>query len=70
GEVNIAVYDLTGRLVKHLISETQTAGTHTIEYSAPRGLNSGLLIYKITLNGNDGVKTITKKMSVGLVSNR
>ncbi len=64
GKVDIAVYDLTGRLVKHLLSENQTAGAHQIQYNAPNNLNSGLLIYKITLNGNNGIKTITKKMSV------
>ncbi len=62
--VMLKVYDITGREVKSLVNEQQSAGYHTVRFDAS-SLSSGLYFYKIIVNGANGMSTeITKTMSV------
>jgi len=49
--VKITVYDLTGRLVRELVNENQTAGAHTVQWNGidrnGRPAASGLYLYRI-----------------------
>jgi len=50
GQVNIAVYDITGRLVKQLVSETMRAGRHTVTFNAT-GIPSGVYMVRMSAGG-------------------
>jgi hypothetical protein len=45
--VNISIYDVTGRRVKELLNKNLSAGTHTVDFNAS-DLASGTYIYRIT----------------------
>jgi hypothetical protein len=55
--VRLTIYDRLGREVKVLVDESQSAGTHTIEFNASN-LPSGIYFYRIRANE----KTEVKKM--------
>ena len=59
GNVNISVYDVTGKLVRELTSGYRSAGLHSIEWDgtnqAGASVPSGMYYYKIT--SKDGIKT-------------
>ncbi len=57
--VNLAIYDLTGRLVETLVNETQQPGMHQVQWSRKRN-PSGVYFYRI----NAGSFTETRKMVV------
>ena len=57
GNVNLMVYDLTGRVVATLVNESQEAGNHTTSF-AGANLPSGLYYYRLT----SGSFTATAKM--------
>lgn len=56
--VNITVYDLSGKEVSLLLNETKPAGRYSVEWNA-NGFASGIYFYKLTINGS---QTIEKKM--------
>ena len=45
-EVTLEVFDVTGRLVRTLVNETQTSGTHTVTFNGEH-LSSGLYLYRL-----------------------
>lgn len=45
-EVQLHIYDITGRKIKTLVNQWQTAGVHSITFDAP-DLASGIYIYKL-----------------------
>lgn len=45
--VNLDVYDISGKLVKKLISKEMSLGKYSVEFNG-EGLNSGLYFYKLT----------------------
>ncbi len=62
------MYDITGRLVKHLVNEYQTSGVHTVRYDNSSNLQGGVLIYRVTFEGTEREKTVTRKMILKSVS--
>lgn len=65
--VNIRVYDMTGKEVANLVSGVQSAGYHTIQFDATQ-LASGVYFYKINgtaVNNSDNqLFSITRKMTL------
>ncbi|MGB9697307.1 MAG: T9SS type A sorting domain-containing protein [Ignavibacteria bacterium] len=59
--VEIMLYDITGREIKKLVSETQKAGYYTLEVNG-MGLASGVYFYRIMAEGNGNRYVMTKKM--------
>lgn len=61
--VHISVYDLSGRLVKNLLSGNQVPGVHEVEFNAS-GFSSGVYFYTIKVKSQNGKLnfTNTKKM--------
>lgn len=57
GLVNLAVYDVMGRLVKTLVNKEQDAGAHSIYWKA-ENLSTGIYFYRLIL----GRRALTKKM--------
>jgi hypothetical protein len=59
-EVNLAVFDITGREVTNIIeNKVLPAGNHSIEFNASN-LNSGVYLYRLKA----GSKTLTKKLTL------
>lgn len=58
--VSIEIYDVTGRLVETVVNGKQSAGKHTIKFSAER-LSSGVYFYRLRVDKNI---LATKKMIV------
>lgn len=58
-DVNLAVYDVSGRLVERLVGWTEAAGTHSLEWNTS-GHPNGIYFYRLEA---DGV-TITRKIAV------
>jgi len=56
-QVNLAVYNIKGEVVKSLVNSSLKAGYHSIDFDAT-GLNSGVYIYKMTTQE----LSFTKKM--------
>lgn len=56
-QVNLEIFDMTGRKVKTLVNAVQPAGNHQVQFEA-HGLSSGVYIYKL----NAGAFTSVKKM--------
>lgn len=57
GFVILSVFDINGRLVKEIVNEKQSAGSHEVNFSG-EGLPSGVYYYSLTA---DGVTIDTKK---------
>jgi len=57
GDVNLSVYDITGRLVATLVDEKQMAGHRSVDWDAST-VSSGLYFYKLSI----GDFTETKRM--------
>jgi hypothetical protein len=57
--VNIRVYDMTGREVRTLVNSFQNAGTYSVNFNA-NNLSSGIYFY--VLRVNNGSNEITKTM--------
>jgi hypothetical protein len=57
GQVNLKVYDLTGRLVRSLVKEYQKAGPHRVRFTAQE-LPAGIYFYRLTA----GRATQTRQM--------
>ena len=62
GLVNIIIYDILGRRVKTLISQTQTAGQRSVQWNATndygKPVSAGVYLYQI----QTGKHISTKKM--------
>lgn len=56
--VELDVYDLTGRMVKKLESGLKSSGTHSITFDGS-DLSSGLYVYALRANGFSDVKKMT-----------
>ena len=56
--VELDVYDLTGRMVKRLESGVKSSGTHSITFDGS-DLSSGLYVYALRANGFADVKKMT-----------
>jgi hypothetical protein len=64
--VNISIYNSLGQLIKVLVHEEKSRGSHMVKWDG-RNLfgnivNSGIYFYRFEANGKKGEKTITKKM--------
>jgi len=55
GFVELKVYDIQGREVKALVSESMEQGTHKIHFDAT-GMTSGVYYYTLTHNGHKQTK--------------
>jgi len=55
GRVDLIIYDVSGRLIKNLVSEIKNAGYYTVEFNASN-LASGVYFYRITVNDFTAVK--------------
>ncbi|HMS65471.1 MAG TPA: T9SS type A sorting domain-containing protein [Ignavibacteria bacterium] len=60
GNVNLKIYDLTGREIQNLVSEFKTPGTYSVQFNAT-GLASGMYFYRIIVQGEKSYD-ITRKM--------
>ncbi len=56
--VNIAVFDITGRIIKILVNQEQNTGLYSVDFDASE-LSSGLYFYVLEVNGE---KIDSKKM--------
>ena len=61
--VTVRVYDVLGTEVKELVSNTQTAGAHTINFNASN-LPSGVYIYRITASHNGRIEFTESKQMI------
>ena len=69
GQVQIKIYDLTGRLVKVIANATQPAGAHSAQWDGTdfqgTPVAAGIYIYRIEFVGTNGKKMVqSKKMSL------
>ena len=55
GFVELKVYDLTGRLVKTLVSDMKNAGSYNVEFNA-EGISSGVYFYKLSTDNFSDIK--------------
>ncbi len=60
GKVNLAIFDLRGRLVRNLVSGQMEAGSHDVVWNGrdDRGQHSAAGVYFARLNSADGTRTI------------
>ncbi len=61
--VNIIIYDISGREVTTLVSGIQPAGNHSVSFNAS-GLSSGIYFYKMTVNNSTSEYTRIMKMTL------
>lgn len=59
GNIDLRVYDMTGKEVAVIVSEFRTAGYHTVNFNAAN-LSSGVYVYRLV----SGQNVETKKMSL------
>jgi hypothetical protein len=55
--VNLEVYDVLGREIRMLVSERQSAGTHSVTFNAG-GLSSGVYFYRLTAGSYGDTKKL------------
>ena len=55
GIVLLEVFSVSGQLVKTLVSETQSAGNHAVDF-AEKSLASGMYMYKLSFNNQSVIK--------------
>jgi hypothetical protein len=58
-QVRLAIYDMTGREVAVLVSESRSAGVHRVSWNAGNA-SSGVYLYRLTANGQN----LTGKMTL------
>ncbi len=61
GIVRLNVYDMSGKVVSSLVSETQQQGYYTVTFDAS-SLSTGVYYYKLSFEGNGNNFVATKKM--------
>jgi len=54
-QVNVSVFDITGKYVTTLVDEYKNAGTYTISWKS-EGLNSGVYFYRLKAGGFSAIK--------------
>lgn len=54
-DVEISIYDITGRLVRTVVNGVKNAGTHTFTFDASN-LSSGVYLYRLKTNSNTLIK--------------
>jgi hypothetical protein len=63
-DVEIVVFDVTGRVVKNLVSDTRDAGQYTVDWDlrdeSGSAVPSGIFFYRLTV----GAETVTQKLMV------
>lgn len=59
GQVNLAVYDINGRLINELVNEVQDAGNYRVTVDG-HNISSGVYFYRLT----SGSFSMTKKMTL------
>lgn len=57
-DVTLTVYEITGRQVAELVDETQSAGSHSVNWNA-QNLASGVYLYRITAGDFTSVRKLT-----------
>jgi hypothetical protein len=55
GFVTLTIYDILGRELAVLVNEIKDAGFYTVDFNAGK-LNSGIYIYRLTVNGVSSIK--------------
>ena len=64
GPVELAVFDVTGRKVRTLVNESQTAGSHAVRWEGMNdqneGVSSGVYFYRLTATN----ETLTRSMLI------
>jgi hypothetical protein len=60
GRVNMAVYDVAGRLVTSLVEGSHTAGYHTVEWSDDGNVGTGVYFLKLRLGRDE----VTRKVVI------
>ena len=56
-KVNLAVYDLLGRVMRVLVDEVQGTGEHAVRFEAG-GIASGVYVYRLAVNGMATARTM------------
>lgn len=49
--VNLSIYDVTGKLVSQVLNENQASGVHTVTWDASN-FSNGIYFYTLSINGN------------------
>ncbi|MDY0102176.1 MAG: T9SS type A sorting domain-containing protein [Lentimicrobium sp.] len=62
GKVTINLFNQQGQLVKTLVSNVETAGSHSIQFNA-EGLQSGIYYYNLSTDGSQSINE-TKRMII------
>jgi hypothetical protein len=57
GYVTLKVYNVLGREVEMLVSENQSAGTHSVNFNA-KGLSSGVYLYRLSSGSFQSTKKL------------
>lgn len=60
GNVNVKIYDLTGREIKNLMNEFKSPGFYSVQFNAS-DLASGMYFYRLTVQG-EKTYDVTRKM--------
>jgi hypothetical protein len=59
GNIELKIYDITGRLIKTLVNEFKTAGSYIVSFNASN-LSSGVYFYSMNIDGKQtGVRRMT-----------
>ncbi len=56
--VNLSIYNIKGHLIRTLVNEQRSAGSHSVSWNAA-GVSSGIYFYKITAGDFSAVKKCT-----------
>lgn len=59
--VTLKIYDILGNEVTTLVNESQSAGSHEIQFNAS-GFSSGVYFYRLSISGDAGKRTKVRKM--------
>ncbi|MBS1517881.1 MAG: T9SS type A sorting domain-containing protein [Bacteroidetes bacterium] len=63
GQVNLTIYDISGKEVAVLVNEVKTAGSYSVSFNGVN-LSSGIYFYRISVNANGKSFAETKKMNL------
>jgi type IX secretion system substrate protein len=54
-DVQLTIYNATGRIVERLVNETQSSGTYRVDFNAGDKLPAGIYFYEINMDGNRSI---------------